>query len=92
MFCNSFQRVLETSLKFLAKTGLFLVGGVIFVLLSVIFSYSLCSITPICTFEFNNWNTEANVRALMTPANIARAFDMYKAAMGKYGDKNAGGK
>lgn len=68
-------------------------GGVVFVFLGIIFSYSLCSITPVCTFEFNSWNAEANMQALMTPKNIARAFDIYKAAMGKYGDNNsAGGK
>lgn len=87
-----FQQVLETSIKFLAKTGLFLVGGVVFVFLGIIFSYALCSITPLCNFEFNTWNTEANMQALMTPTNLARAFDIYKAAIGKYGDKNAPGK
>lgn len=27
------------------------------------------------------------MKALMTPSNIARAFDMYQAAMGKYGNE-----
>lgn len=70
----------------LAKVGLFLIGGIVFAIISGIFTTAICSLTPLCSITFagiGQLNKEA-VRTFVTPERVAEAAAFVGKAVDKY--------
>lgn len=73
-------------MRFLARIGLFLLGGIALLLVGGIFTTAVCSLTPLCTIHFAGFGqiSKDTMRTLVNPDRIANAAAFVEDAVHKY--------
>lgn len=86
LYCILLQGALAMTMRFLARVGLFLLGGIALLVVGGLFTTAVCSLTPLCTIHFAGFGqiSKDTMRTLVNPDRIANAAAFVEDAVHKY--------